>query len=76
MNTISSEDTIYTICNAYPQVIDLLYDFGFTQIKQPMMIQTVGRYMTLKKGCEMRGFDYEELVILLQSQGLHMEESI
>jgi hypothetical protein len=53
-----------------------LYDFGFTQIKQPMMIQTVGRYMTLKKGCEMRGFDYEELVILLLSQGLQMEESI
>ncbi|PKM86978.1 MAG: hypothetical protein CVU85_06770 [Firmicutes bacterium HGW-Firmicutes-10] len=76
MNTISSEDTIYRICNAYPQVIDLLYDFGFTQIKQPMMIQTVGRYMTLKKGCEMRGFDYEELVILLLSQGLQMEESI
>jgi uncharacterized protein len=76
VNTISPEDTIYTICNAYPQVIDLLHDFGFTQIKQPMMIQTVGRYMTLKKGCEMRGFDYEELVRLLTSQGLSMEETI
>lgn len=75
MSTISSEDTIYTICTAYPQVIDLLYDFGFTQIKQAMMIQTVGRYMTLKKGCEMRGFDVDELTSLLQSKGLPMEES-
>lgn len=76
MSTISSEDTIYTICNAYPQVIDLLYDFGFTQIKQPMMIQTVGRYMTLKKGCEMRGFEYEKLIELMRSKGLPMEEKI
>lgn len=74
MNPITNKDTIYTICSEYPQVIDILYDFGFTQIKQPMMIQTVGRYMTLKKGCEMRGFDYEELVGLLRSKGLPMEE--
>jgi hypothetical protein len=74
VNPITKEDTIYTICTEYPQVIDILYDFGFTQIKQPMMIQTVGRYMTLKKGCEMRSFDYEKLVGLLRSKGLPMEE--
>ncbi|MBV1710239.1 MAG: DUF1858 domain-containing protein [Erysipelothrix sp.] len=76
MSTISSEDTIYTICNAYPQVIDLLYDYGFSQIKQPMMIQTVGRYMTLKKGCEIRGFEYEKLIELMRLKGLPMEDKI
>jgi uncharacterized protein len=76
MRPISSDDTIYMICTEYPQVIDILYDFGFTQIKQPLMIQSVGRYMTLKKGCEMRGFDYEILVSLLRSKGLPMEEQI
>ncbi len=74
MNLISSEDTIFVICTEYPQVVDILYEFGFTQIKQPMMIQTVGRYMTLKKGCEMRGFDYKELVCYMRSKGLPMEE--
>jgi hypothetical protein len=74
VNPITNEDTIYSICTEYPQVIDILYNFGFTQIKQPMMIQTVGRYMSLKKGCVMRGFDYEELVCILRSQGLPMEE--
>jgi hypothetical protein len=76
MRPISGDDTIYMICTEYPQVIDILYDFGFTQIKQPLMIQSVGRYMTLKKGCEMRGFDYEILVSLLRSKGLPMEEQI
>jgi hypothetical protein len=76
MRPISGDDTIYMICTEYPQVIDILYDFGFTQIKQPLMIQSVGRYMTLKKGCEMRGFDYEILLSLLRSKGLPMEEQI
>jgi hypothetical protein len=76
MRPISGDDTIYMICTEYPQIIDILYDFGFTQIKQPLMIQSVGRYMTLKKGCEMRGFDYEILVSLLRSKGLPMEEQI
>lgn len=74
MKSITRENTIYEIYSQYPQVMDILYEFGFTQIKQPMMIQTVGRYMTLKKGCEMRGLDYEELVGLLRSKGLPVEE--
>lgn len=74
MNPVTGEDTIYMICTQYPQAIELLYDFGFTQIKQPMMIQTVGRYMTLRKGCEMRGFDYDRCISILRSNGLPMEE--
>lgn len=71
---ITTDDTIYTLCTAHPQAIGLLADFGFTQIRQSMMIQTVGRYMTLRKGCEMRGFDLESLVSYLQSHGVPMEE--
>ncbi len=71
---ITTDDTIYTLCATYPQAIELLADFGFTQIRQPMMIQTVGRYMTLRKGCEMRGFDLESLVIYLKSHAIPVEE--
>lgn len=74
MCQISSEDTIYTICTEYPQSLEFLHEFGFTQIKQPMMIQTVGRYMTLRKGCAMRGVDCGEMVGFLQSKGLPIEE--
>ena len=74
MKLITHENTIYEIYSHYPQAMDILYEFGFTQIKQPMMIQTVGRYMTLKKGCEMRGFDYEKLACLMRSKGLPVEE--
>ena len=76
MNEISIEDTIYTICSEYPQALRYLYEFGFTQISQPLMIQTVGRYMTLKKGCEMRGFDIEELVRFLKMKGIPLKEKV
>jgi hypothetical protein len=74
VSQISSEDTIYAICTEYPQTLKFLHEFGFTQIKQPMMIQAVGRYMTLRKGCAMRGVDYGELACILQSKGLPIEE--
>lgn len=74
MTLITIDDTIYTLCTAYPQAIELLADFGFTQIRQSMMVQTVGRYMTLRKGCEMRGFDLGSLVSYLKSHGVPVEE--
>lgn len=74
MTQITIDDTIHSIAAAYPEIIDLLADFGFTQIRQPMMIQTVGRYMTLRKGCEMRGFDIELLIHYLRDHGIPVEE--
>ncbi len=65
MKIIESNDTIYALNNQYPEIIEILYDFGFKQIKMPQMIQTAGRFMTLKKGCEIKGFKYDELLKVL-----------
>ena len=46
------EETLYSIYRKHLEIISVLYDFGYTQIKQPQMIQTVGRMMSLEKGCE------------------------
>ena len=74
MKLIRSDDTIYTLNNQYPEIIDILYDFGFKQIKMPQMIQTAGRLMTLKKGCEIKGFNYEELIKVLYNHGFQIIE--
>jgi hypothetical protein len=74
MKKIKSSDTIYALNNQYPEIIDILYDFGFRQIKMPQMIQTAGRLMTLKKGCEIKGFNYEELIEVLFKHGFQVIE--
>ncbi len=74
MIKINAKDTVYTIVTNHPRVIDILVDFGFTQIKLPQMIQTAGRLMTLKKGCDMRGFDYDQLKEVLHNNGFEVVE--
>lgn len=72
--TIQSTETLYAIHKNYPEIVDILYNFGFTQIKLPQMIQTVGRMMTLEKGCQMRGFDYVKLKEVLAKNGFEVVE--
>jgi hypothetical protein len=72
--TINKEETLYSIYKKYPEIVDILYDFGFTQIKLPQMIQTAGRMMSLEKGCSMRGFDYTQLTHVLLQHGFIIEE--
>jgi hypothetical protein len=74
MKTIKSSDTIYALNNIYPEIIEILYNFGFKQIKMPQMIQTAGRFMTLKKGCEIKGFVYDELLNELHDNGFQVIE--
>lgn len=66
---INLDQTLYEILNQYPELIDVFYDFGFTQIKLPGMIQTAGRFMTLKQGCELRKLDISTLIDTLLVKG-------
>lgn len=73
--TIKADDTLYSIYTKYPEIMDILYDFGFTQIKFPQMIQTAGRMMSLEKGCSLRGFGYEKLKEILRKHNFEIEDS-
>jgi hypothetical protein len=66
---INLDQTLFTLLNQYPDLIDVLFDFGFTQIKLPGMIQSAGRFMTLRKGCEMRKLDINILIKILLKNG-------
>ncbi len=74
MKQINAKDSVYAITNSYPQVVDILVDFGFTQIKLPQMLQSARRIMTLEKGCTTRGFNYEKLKELLYEKGYEIIE--
>lgn len=71
---INLDQTLYEILNQYPELIDVFYDFGFTQIKLPGMIQTAGRLMTLRQGCELRKFDLNSLINVLKLKGFTVKK--
>lgn len=74
LKEINLDQSIFTLLDQYPDLIDVLYDFGFTQIKLPGMIQSAGRFMTLRKGCEMRKLDIGILVSILNNLGYTIKE--
>lgn len=74
LKEISLDQSLFTLLDQYPDLIDVLYDFGFTQIKLPGMIQSAGRFMTLRKGCEMRKLDIGILVKTLNKLGFTIKE--
>ncbi|NTW90914.1 MAG: DUF1858 domain-containing protein [Erysipelotrichaceae bacterium] len=74
MKEINLDQTLSSIVSQYPELIDLLYDIGFTQIKVPGMLQTAGRFMTLRSGCELRKIDINQLSIKLKENGYEIKE--
>jgi len=75
MKEINLDQTLLSIVSQYPELIDILYDIGFTQIKTPGMIQTAGRFMTLRSGCELRKIDMNLLNMKLKENGYEIKEA-
>lgn len=59
MKKLSSKISIYKLSQECEQTLDVMKKLGFEDIVKPGMLQTAGRIMTLKKGCDFRKFDYE-----------------
>lgn len=74
MKIVDFKDSLANILKQYPELLDILYDFGFTQIKAPGMLQTAGKFMTLKMGCELRKIDVSALEGHLISLGYTINE--
>ena len=71
---INLNDSIYEINNKYPEIKEILYNLGFTDIVKPGMINTAGRFMTLKKGSQMKKIDLNLIKDTLDKNGYTVEE--
>lgn len=61
--------SVYELCRSNPELVDLLYDLGFTDIKKPGMLSTVGRFMTIEKGASVKKLDLESVKASLRDKG-------
>lgn len=51
---INVNTSVYQLVNEYPEIKDIMKDLGFDNIVNPVMLNTVGRVMTIKKGSSMK----------------------
>lgn len=74
IKVIDTSQSIFDLVQIYPELKDVLFDLGFKDIIKPMMLHTVGKIMTLKKGSMMRNIDYQEIVEKLRASGFEAKE--
>lgn len=58
---IDFNKTVHDLCKEYPEVKNILAELGFSDITKPGMLETAGRFMTIKKGSIAKGIDIEKI---------------
>ncbi|HLW21646.1 MAG TPA: DUF1858 domain-containing protein [Sphaerochaetaceae bacterium] len=72
---IALDKTVHTLCSSDSELAPILALLGFTEIVKPIMLQTVGKVMTIPKGAALRGLDLQEIVRGLESHGYTVIQS-
>jgi len=68
------DKSVASLVKEYPEVADIMADLGFTEIKNPAMLASVGRIMNLKKGSQMKKIPMEEIVRAFREKGFEIRE--
>jgi len=58
---IDLSKSVYDICKEYPEVVNIMKDLGFENITNPGMLNTIGRFMTIPKGADMKNIPMEKI---------------
>ena len=59
MKTINLNSTIYELVNNHPEIKDIMKSLGFVEITNPIMLNTAGRVMSIKKGAALKKIDID-----------------
>lgn len=66
---INLNKSVNELCKEYPELPNILHDLGFVDIVKPGMLGTVGRFMTIKKGAEMKKISMNIIIDTLLQNG-------
>ena len=68
------DKSVASLVKEYPEVADIMVGLGFTEIKNPAMLASVGRIMNLKKGSQMKKIPMEEIVRAFREKGFEITD--
>ena len=73
MKYIDLNKSVYELVSEYPELIDIMSELGFTEIKKPAMLKSVGRFMTIPKGAKAKGIDMIDIILALKNNGFSFD---
>lgn len=66
---IDLSQSIFMITRLHPEVIEIMADLGFKDIRKSVIRNSVGKLMTIPKGARTRGIDLGEIIKALEDHG-------
>jgi hypothetical protein len=70
---IDFEVPIHQLADEYPDFVDIMYSIGFTKIKIPGMLNTVGKIINLKKGSKAMGIPLDKIAQAFEERGYQLK---
>ena len=61
--------SVYELIKQYPEIADIMKNIGFESISDPLMVNTVGRYMTIPKGASMKKINLDSVIKEFEAKG-------
>ena len=65
--------SVYDLVKEYPEVIDIMKGLGFSEITNKVMLNSVGKIMTIPKGAKMKGVSMIDIVGAFMKAGFTLE---
>lgn len=71
---ISLNDSIYNLIKTYPEIKEIMLKLGFENIANETMLHSVGHFMTLNKGSQLKKIDIDLIIGEFKQQGFIFKE--
>lgn len=68
--------SVYDLVKEYPEVADIMKELGFSEITNKVMLNSVGKIMTIPKGAKMKGVSMIDIVGAFMKAGFTLEGEI
>ena len=65
--------SVYDLVTEYPEVVDIMKELGFSEITNKVMLNSVGKIMTIPKGAKMKGVSMVDIVGAFMKAGFTLE---
>ena len=72
MKKLDLSQNIYELTTQYPELIDIMNNLAFVEIKKEFMRKSMGKLMTLPKGVKIRGIAMEKVIVALMQNGFEL----
>ena len=73
MPTINLDTSVRDLVAQFPAIVEVMVAMGLDGVTDPKLLNTVGRFMTLRKGAKMKHIPIADLVQQLQAAGFEVQ---